>query len=309
MTYFTVTSGKIDITTNNYMLFEPLNVWLIKIGYLLNSPQFYFIMASLLTMMFFYKGIKLHSRDYFLSALCFIGFPMFYLESLNIVRQFVAISIIFYSITYINERSPGKFLACVFIACMFHVTAFVAIIMYAVNLPIFNRKFNLIIFLLAIPAGKVFYALLSSLSGFSKVSYYLNQNSDGYFFVFLAMILLNVVHFIFYEKLVNEGGIAKNALDIFNLGCCIFLLFNDIPVIGGRAAFYFLIFLVLIIPYYTYLFKQNLIIRFPVAVVLVVLFFVRIWYSSHLHETGRMRLDPYMPYKTVFHNPSAIRPI
>jgi hypothetical protein len=142
MTYFTVTSGKIDITTNNYMLFEPLNVWLIKIGYLLNSPQFYFIMASLLTMMFFYKGIKLHSRDYFLSALCFIGFPMFYLESLNIVRQFVAISIIFYSITYINERSPGKFLACVFIACMFHVTAFVAIIMYAVNLPIFNRKFN-----------------------------------------------------------------------------------------------------------------------------------------------------------------------
>jgi hypothetical protein len=163
--------------------------------------------------------------------------------------------------------------------------------------------------MLAIPAGKVFYALLSSLSGFSKVSYYLNQNSDGYFFVFLAMILLNVVHFIFYEKLVNEGGIAKNALDIFNLGCCIFLLFNDIPVIGGRAAFYFLIFLVLIIPYYTYLFKQNLIIRFPVAVVLVVLFFVRIWYSSHLHETGRMRLDPYMPYKTVFHNPSAIRPI
>src|SRR5690606_24008100 len=137
---------------------------------------------------------KKHSRDYFLSALCFVGFPMFFLESLNIVRQFVAISIIFYSITYIHEKKFTKFLTCVLLACMFHVTAFVAVIMYAVNLPFVNRKFNLMIFLIAIPAGKIFYALLSSLSGFSKISYYLNLNSDGYFFVFLAMILLNGIN-------------------------------------------------------------------------------------------------------------------
>jgi hypothetical protein len=303
MTYFNVTSGVIDITQNNYMLFEPLNVLLIRIGYALNSPQFYFVVASFLMMVFFYLGIKKHSRDYFLSALCFIGFPMFFLESLNIVRQFVAISIVFYSITYINERSFIKFLGCILLACLFHVTAFVAIIMYAVNLPFFGRKFNIFIFLLSIPAGKVIFAVLSSLSGFSKINYYLNLNSEGYFFVFMAMILLNTINFIFYEKLVREGGIIKNALDIFNLGCCFFLLFQDIPVIGGRAAFFFLIFLILIIPYYTYLFKQPLFVRFPVIVLLIALFFVRIWYSSYLHTTGRMRLDPYLPYKTVFQSP------
>lgn len=308
MTYFTVTSGRIDITQNNYMLFEPLNVWLIRIGYGLNSPHFYFVVAAFLTMMFFYKGIKKHSRDYFLSALCFIGFPMFFLESLNIVRQFVAISIIFYSITYIHEKKFLKFLGCVFLACMFHVTAFVAVIMYAVNLPVFGRKFNLFLFLLSIPAGKLFFAALSSLSGFSKVAYYLNLNSDGYFFVFLAMMLLNAIHLIFYDRLASEGGIAKTAMDIFNLGCCVFLVFFDIPVIGGRAAFYFLIFLILIIPYYTYLFRQNLIVRFPIVAVLVVLFFVRIWYSSYLHQSGHMRVDPYLPYKTVFHKPYAVSP-
>lgn len=308
MTYFTVTSGAIDITQNNYMLFEPLNVWLIRIGYVLNSPQFYFVVAAFLTMMFFYKGIKKHSRDYFLSALCFIGFPMFFLESLNIVRQFVAISIVFYSITYIHDKKFLKFLGCVFLACLFHVTAFVAVIMYAVNLPFFGRKFNVFLFLLSIPAGKLFFAALSSLSGFSKVAYYLNLNSEGYFFVFLAMVLLNSIHIIFYDRLVSEGGIVKTAIDIFNLGCCVFLVFFDIPVIGGRAAFFFLIFLILIIPYYTFLFKQNLIVRFPIVAVLVVLFFVRIWYSSYLHQSGRMHVDPYLPYKTVFQKPYTFSP-
>ena len=80
MTYFNVTSGFIDITQNNYMLFEPVNVWLIRIGYYLNSAQFYFIAASFLMMLFFYQGIKKHSRDYFLSAICCVGFPMFFLE-------------------------------------------------------------------------------------------------------------------------------------------------------------------------------------------------------------------------------------
>lgn len=306
MTYYTVTSGTIDITQNNYMLFEPLNVLLIRIGYALDSPYFYFIMAAFLMMMFFYLGIKKHSRDYFLSALCFIGFPMFFLESLNIVRQFVAISIVFYSITYIHERNPFRFLFCILLACMFHITAFVAVIMYAVNLPFFGRKFNLSLFLLSVPAGKLFFTALSSLSGFSKVAYYLNLNSDGYFFVFLAMVLLNSIHIVFYNRLVSEGGIVKTAMDIFNLGCCVFLVFFDIPVLGGRAAFYFLIFLILIIPYYTYLFKQNLLVRFPIVAVLVALFFVRIWYSSHLHQSGRMGVDPYLPYKTVFQNPDSL---
>lgn len=300
ITYFKVSSGQIDINTNNYMLFEPLNILLINVGYFINSSQFFFISSACITMLFFYKGISEQSSDYFVSAICFIGFPMFFLESLSIVRQFLAISIVFYSIKFIENKKPFTFIFYVLLASMFHFTALLTLIMYFVKIIDFNRWKNLMMLSFSWIAGVLFTMFLRMLSGFSKIDYYINYNSDGYFFVFIGMIAIATINIIFYERLLKKNKKNKILLDLFNLGLCTFLFFRNIPVIAGRFSFFFLILLVLIIPEYYLLFKQKRIVRITLITTFTILFFIRIWYSSYLVEIGRMQIDPHIPYQVYF---------
>lgn len=299
--YYQFTSGMIDIRENNYMLMEPFNVLLIITGYILHSPQFYFIISSLLVSIFFYFGIKQNSSDYFLSTLCFICFPFFYLESMNIVRQFIAIAIIFYAIKYIYEKNFAKYASFILIASLFHISALIAFILYINNFFDFNRQKNIFLLVLSIFLERIFHYLLQALAFlpfFSKINFYLSTNQEGYRFVFLSMIVLNIINLIFYNRINKIDEKNKFLLDSFNIGCCLIFLFMDIPVIAGRLIFYFYAFLILIIPNYYRLFKQKVFIKSLLCIILIILFFIRIWYSSHLYDIGKMPSNPYIPYKT-----------
>ena len=299
--YYQFTSGVIDIREKNYMLLEPFNILLIVIGYLFHLPQFYFIISSLLISIFFYYGIKQNSKDYILSSFCFISFPFFYLESMNIIRQFIAIAIVFYAIRYIYERNFLKYAFFVLIASLFHISALIAFILYISNIFEFNRCKNIFLIIISILLGRIinfFLQILAYIPLFSKINYYLSTPQEGYQLFFLSMIILNTINLVLYNKINKIDEKNKFLLDSFNIGCCIIFLFRDIPTIAGRLVFYFYIFLILIIPNYYLLFKQKKFVKLLLFTILIILFFTRIWYSAYLHDIGKMPSDPYIPYKT-----------
>lgn len=104
-------------------------------------------------MFFIYR----YSVSIFFSVYLFITLA-FYYNSMNIIRQYFAIAILTYSISFIKRRKLLPFLLIVFIASLFHSSALIFSIVYLVPLIKFTNKkvlvtllSTLIIFLFLLP--------------------------------------------------------------------------------------------------------------------------------------------------------------
>ena len=64
----------------------------------------------------------------------------FYASSLNLMRQWIAVAIIFYSFHFIQDGQTKKYLFCVILAMLFHNSAIIGIIIWLIY--IYFEKFN-----------------------------------------------------------------------------------------------------------------------------------------------------------------------
>ena len=91
--------------------------------------QWLYIITSLIILAFIYASIWKQSNMPALALLLFVLTSNYFL-SLNIVSQFMAISICLFACTYAQERKPLPFFAFVLLASAFHISAFVFIPVY-----------------------------------------------------------------------------------------------------------------------------------------------------------------------------------
>lgn len=103
------------------------------------SYQAMFLLFSVLTCYFYYRFIVEFSGDYIVSTIMFLCLGPFYLNSLNAVRQSLAISIFLFSIRYLNNDFK-KFIFCMLVSSSIHISAlfflFISIIL-RIYKPIF----------------------------------------------------------------------------------------------------------------------------------------------------------------------------
>ncbi|WP_392340470.1 EpsG family protein [Moritella marina] len=189
------------------------------------SPQFFFFLFSLLTLFLFYKGYSYifnNERFYFyLATLLFI--PFYYFATLNVVRQALAASIFFYSIRFILEKSFFKYLICILIASLFHYSAIVCLILYLTSKVKFSnyRKYLLyIVFVLFIIINPI--SILVDIYVSFKLPLYYHFNSIEYgvgvsgFGKVMAIILF--VFVIFSSNYINKDNHIENVF--FNMIIC-----------------------------------------------------------------------------------------
>ena len=104
---------------------EPVWVWLSEtlrsLGF---ASRAWFMLVSLVVMAFFFHGIKKMSPNFTLSVVIFVA-SFFYFETLNLMRQFVAISILFAAFPFVIENKTWKYLVAVLIAAQFHMSAYI----------------------------------------------------------------------------------------------------------------------------------------------------------------------------------------
>ncbi len=82
----------------------------------------FFFFTSVALMICFYKGIKSMSSNFYISVTLFI-LSGFYFESANIVRQYVAIALLFYAFPYLLEGKIRKYMIWILLAALFHTSA------------------------------------------------------------------------------------------------------------------------------------------------------------------------------------------
>lgn len=102
-----------------------------------SNAQVLLIVTSIIIIFSFSYFIKKYSKIPWLSFYLFITLG-FFGGSFNILRQYLAMSILLYSIKYIKERNLFKFLLCLVLATSIHTTAAAFVILY----PLYNIKVN-----------------------------------------------------------------------------------------------------------------------------------------------------------------------
>lgn len=123
-----------DYLTSNTYNVEPGFFALIKLCQIISDqPYVLFLASSLLTVVFFYYGLRnIQSSHKSLLYLLFlvIVFPI----TLNATRQGIAISIVFFAITHLMNGNNKKFFLLTIFAAMFHLSAVIGFVVY----PIFK---------------------------------------------------------------------------------------------------------------------------------------------------------------------------
>ncbi|MDO8234126.1 EpsG family protein [Citrobacter werkmanii] len=96
------------------------------------SYEFFVSLCSLITLLFYYKGMRYFSKSKsdFALALSYFVISYCYFEHFNIIRQGIAISIFFYSWKFVDKRKPVWYAAFVIIASCFHSAAILLLPFY-----------------------------------------------------------------------------------------------------------------------------------------------------------------------------------
>lgn len=119
----------------------------LELGYLLlnktvggvtKEPQWIFVITSFIILSFIFLSIKKYSSKVWLSVYLFCVGP--YISSFNLVRQYIAVGILFFSYQYIKERKLKQYLLLMVLASTFHISALLLIPLYFILNINLNKK-------------------------------------------------------------------------------------------------------------------------------------------------------------------------
>ena len=214
-----------------------------KIGmFLFENPQIIFLLSTIIIITFYTLGIIRRSNDIIFSFWTFLGLGMFF-NSMNGLRQFIAISIIFYAYSFLEKDKFRSFILLGLVACLFNTTAIIPLFAGFVIKFLPNRIFF-------ISSGVIsFIALVSSniitniLYKYGIYTFYLNNSQSfmngglSYFNILLALIAITMTLF-FYKNLGEEKEIFIRFKLIW-IGFLLVTCFSNFGDLAVRIAFYF----------------------------------------------------------------------
>lgn len=303
-TYYSAIAETTSDGSIGYERFEFFNRVLIDISRFFNFPQLYYIITSLITYGLITLTVKRKSLIPEISLWVLIGFPLFYMQSLSIIRQWVAIAILFYGIGYLESGKYLRFLVLIVLAFLWHETAFVAVLLIPISFLNLSRTQNFLIIL----STPILYFLLPqiilalNLEILVKAQLYIEsevgQGNANTKIVYIASFFA-VLNMIFYKLITNGERTPKLLLTYYNVGAVFFVVFQQFGFIGARGGSYFLVFLILLFPYYINIFN-NISKSFfynSSRILMLLLFFLSLLVSNLAYKSGSSLIDPYSPYQ------------
>ncbi len=278
-------------------------------------PQLFFIVNHLIIVLFISLVIYKESKNQYLSFIVFLCFPLFYLGGLSVIRFAAALSIVLFGYVYfLKERKPLWFLLLLFVAYNFHASIIVAILFIPCYYLKTSKIVNISSLILSFVISRIFLEWFSSLeelsffgSNYNRLLWYLeSENLTGgqsklhYFFLFL-----NIINLLKYDTLVKMDFNNSKYITLFNVGCCLAILFSANPILMSRFSKVYYFFIIFLIPYYNQIFPRFS----PKAInnMIVVLSILLLAYQLALpnyNGTEPGRISTYWPYRVFFfHHP------
>lgn len=222
------------------------------------SSVAWFLCTSFVINSCFITGIRKLSRNFYLSVAFYLAMPHLFLESFNIVRQFVAMAIIFRFSYLFFQKKYWKFVLVVFVASCFHKSAIFVILIFFLSLVHFyNFALIILVFSCFIFRNSFLPLVMKIISNVSIYSGYIDNieasKSTSSLYAYLLLLLCLFIIYCFRRTKEREINILKN---LSLLSFCIYLMFYTFQA-GQRIGFYLLPYFILLVPYIKTKFKIN----------------------------------------------------
>ena len=225
--------------------------------------QFMFLFFSAFTVLVMYKAIKSFSPHYRLGLLLYVLIPALYLNTFSVLRQGVALAILFYGLQYIVKEKPEykKYILVSFVAFMFHYSSIFIALFYLLSAKFLGRLYSwvaytfLIFASLFLSVAHVSKTILSMMPGHFSV--YANMENE------VSILKLLIINFFFLFFMIQKDTFIKSKLEKYLLnsifmGLLIFNTFSDFIYVS-RLGQYLLVAEIVLVPIYLYSIKDSLI--------------------------------------------------
>ena len=282
---------------SNYM--EPMFMYIVAIlKYLFDSPILFFSFWSLISIIFFWIGIKRESDNFILSL--FILYCIFYHHYFfNTIRQGVVMGIFIFSIKYILNRETLKVILIGSISSLIHSSGLFIILAYFVSFISFKSRLSYILLLLTsiliwksglgeqifTTFALKFQNVIPNLYMYVKVFLY-----DHNMFQMTHRILLISPLIFFYPQLSTDDKFRK-LFSIYFFGIIVYFSFGFFGLFITRINMFFRILEIILIPILYERIKnrnQQLVLQFCIT---IWCFTIMSWLYFK---------DAYYPFKSIF---------
>jgi len=272
---------------------EFLNQKLISLCHALDFPQLFFIVTSFIIVYLTYRTVKRHSCNIMLSTLIFLSLPLYFLNSLSIIRQYVAVSIIFYAYTFIKERQLLKFLLAALLAALFHKSAIFAVVLYWLYDLKLTTVHYVILFFLGLVSSSLSYNLVELIAP-QYLTYLDRKVGVGGNMILLLFQLAGFFMLFTIPKLtVRKSNLFL--LTSYYTGLLIWSSLSEYGHAGIRGGLYFMVFFIIFAPEVLSKFTQRAILKLGAYSLALIMFIMTLWIG-----TKNENKDPNLPYRVFF---------
>lgn len=235
-------SMKQILSLDSYLNYEKGYVIFNKIvGIFYNNKQFFLFVCALFSLIPIGILILNESRITILSLYIYLGIPPFLLLFSGL-RQALAIGITVCSFKFLKERKFLPFAIIVILASTFHTSAFVFIIAY----PIYGYKMKKSIALGSIISLPIIWYLRTPVFqlAVNLLSINVTIDNNGAINLFIIFTLI----YLFSTLFVNRENSKANGLSNLFFVACLIQALGGVYSIVIRLGYYFMIYLILLIP-------------------------------------------------------------
>lgn len=269
----TKSSWKDLVILSDYWRFELGFTYFCKIlSEITEKAVIFTLVTSFIFIFGFYKYIYEFSIFPVASVLIFFNFG-YWGNSMNIVRQSMAISILAFSCIYLSKKEKIKYIILIIMASLLHVTSLIFILLYPLNFIKFKRKILISVLCFAIIMIFLPKDFINILIRGTSFGWYINSKGSGETTLIILTIILLSTYF-FRKKIV----IFDKNIDLWLWMLSLAIFFNSIALKIGifeRVMKVFLICLLIIVADLIYLFKLK---RKGILGIVIVLCFTSYFY-------------------------------
>lgn len=243
-----------------------------KVLYIINpNPRLFLVVTSVVIGIGFYKMASYSKMPIFTYLIIYMF--GFWGSSLNIVRQFLALSILTFGYDYIINRSFLKFLVIVLLASFFHSSAVVSIPLFFFYKVKFDLKNFILTFISVVFISGMLMLIWEPLIDLTDYGRYLNRGYQGSgFSTFLLVINLLIFSCLYYKCLkIKDKNLDLWLAELFY--SAIFLLLAMKNGIFARVIKYFLPCMAILTPNIIFSLKRNKL-QCAICYAIVILFFI-----------------------------------
>lgn len=290
---------------NSLYRFEPIQKLIVYLSQATSFTPLFFIINSFITIFFLYKGLKiLQLEDMGMSLFLYVCFPLFYIQSFSVIRFMSALSVAFCAFAFLQKKRHVISLLLIIAAINLHYSSGICLLFFLFDKLKISRNINVILLIFSFFVSFYMEQVLLKITSNNQLIINLQnyaQYGDTEAFGVLPYILqlFNVLNLIFYNKLTMYDERSKKYIFFYSIGCFFMQVFSFEPTLSSRLSRFFLVFLILIIPYYKYLFKDKIVFRF-ITFLLFAILFTQQFIINTLSFLKGLSFNSYFPYQTIF---------